>query len=298
MNFVVLIKEQLIVFFESLRRQIAGKHEIVSVPFPPHVEFDFGDFVKIEVPKLKLETTPSFKPSEYGFQCRLVQSEKIVSIHGFCFKNFEQPDSNDDSNAVWGKVVVNLATLSKASEKLSRGLEHRSIKIGLSREYIRKVGDSNVHMSYIQAGNGFLKEHWHEHSDIEEIIKHRLTNQKLVKLAGDHKDSEDKIYCGRASAYIEQLDKNDKWVKGVNVSVVNETEGITSPGGVKASKGKGSGDVERSEEAIVAHVESSEGIESFGGYGASGGAEYLGSVRGAGGAVGSESVERPESAER
>ena len=160
MNFVVLIKEQLIVFFESLRRQIAAKHEVVSVTFPPHVDFVFGDLVKLEVPKLKLETTPSFKPSEYGFQCRLVQSEKIVSIHGFCFKNFEQPDSNDDSNAVWGKVVVDLATLSKASEKLSRGLEHRTIKIGLSREYIRKVGDSGVQMSYIQAGNGFLKEHW------------------------------------------------------------------------------------------------------------------------------------------
>ena len=119
-----------------------------------------------------------------------------------------------------------------------------------------------------------------------------------MKLAGDHKDSQDKIYCGRESAYIEQLDGNDKWVKGVNASVVNKTEGITSPGGVKASKGKGSGDVEKSEEDIVAHVESSEGIESFGGYGASGGAEYLGSVRGSGGAVGSESVERPESAER
>ena len=124
-------------------------------------------------------------------------------------------------------------------------------------------------MSYIKAGNGFLKEHWHEHSDIEEIIKHRITNQKLVKLAGDRKDSDDKIYCGKESAYIEQLE-NNKWVKGKNVSVVNKTEGTTSPGGVKASKGaKGSGNVERSEEAIVAHVESSEGVESFGGYGAS-----------------------------
>ena len=90
-----------------------------------------------------------------------------------------------------------------------------------------------------------------------------------MKLAGDHKDSQDKIYCGRESAYIEQLDRNDKWVKGKNVSVVNDTEGTTSPGGVKASKGaKGSGNVERSEEAIVAHVESSEGVESFDGYGA------------------------------
>ena len=113
MGFVVLIKEQLIVFFESLRRQIAGKHEIVSVPFPPHVEFDFGEFVEIEVPKLKLETTPSFKPSEYGFQCKLVQSEKNVSIHGFCLKNYEQPDSN--TGLRWGKIVVDLATLSKAS---------------------------------------------------------------------------------------------------------------------------------------------------------------------------------------
>ena len=136
MKFMVLIKDQLIVFFDSLRRQIAAKHDVVSVTFPPHVDFVFGDNVKLEVARLKLETTPSFKPSEYGFQCRLVQNEKMVSIHAFCFKDFEKPDSNDDSKAVWGKVEVDLATLSKASEKLSRGLEHRSIKIGLSREYI------------------------------------------------------------------------------------------------------------------------------------------------------------------
>ena len=88
MKFMVLIKEQLIVFFESLRRQIAAKHEVVSVPFPPHVDFVFGDLVKLEVPKLKLETTPSFKPSEYGFQCRLVQSEKDCFNPWFLLQEF------------------------------------------------------------------------------------------------------------------------------------------------------------------------------------------------------------------
>ena len=252
MSFVVLIKEQLMVFFESLRRLIAGKHEIVSVPFPAHVEFDFGDFVKNEVTKLKLEPTPSFKPSEYGFQCKLVQSEKNVSIHGFCLKNYSQPDSNDDLQ--WGKIVVDLATLSKASERLSRGLEHRTIKIGLSREYIRKVGDSNVQMSYIKAGNGFLVEHWHEHSDIEEIIKHRLTNQKMVKIAGDHKNTDDKIYCGKESAYIEKL-VDGEWVGGKNTNVVNKTEGRISPGGAEASGGaESSRSVGMSEDAVVSHA--------------------------------------------
>ena len=83
---------------------------------------------------MRLELTPSFKPTEYGFQCRLTQNDKVVSIQAFCFKDFQKPDSSDDSKAVWGKIEVTLATLSKASEKLSRGLETRAIRIGLSRE--------------------------------------------------------------------------------------------------------------------------------------------------------------------
>ena len=160
MNFVLLIKEQLMVFFESLRKLIAGKHEIVTEPFPPHVAFDFGDSVQVEVPKLKLESTPNFKPSEFGFQCKLIQSEKDVLIHGFCYKNYDQPDS--PKGLRWGKIVVKLASLSKAAEKLSRGLEQRTIKIGLSREYVRKIGALNVQCSFIKAGNGFLHDHWHD----------------------------------------------------------------------------------------------------------------------------------------
>ena len=72
MSFVLLIKEQLEVFFESLRKLIAGKHEILAEPFPLNVDFEFGDSVQVEVPKLKLDSTPNFKTSEYGFQCKLI----------------------------------------------------------------------------------------------------------------------------------------------------------------------------------------------------------------------------------
>ena len=126
MRFRVLIKDQLVVFFDSLKRQIAAKHDVVSETFPPHVDFVFGDNIKLEVARLKLELTPSFKPTEYGFQCRLTQNDRVVSIQAFCFKDFQKPDSSDDSKAVWGKIEVTLATLSKASEKLSRGLENKN----------------------------------------------------------------------------------------------------------------------------------------------------------------------------
>ena len=106
MSYVLLIKEQLEVFFESLRKLIAGKHEILAEPFPPNVDFEFGDTVQVEVIKLKLDSTPNFKTSEYGFQCKLIQSEKDVLIHGFCYKNYELPDSPR-----WGKIVVKLASL-------------------------------------------------------------------------------------------------------------------------------------------------------------------------------------------
>ena len=118
MSYVLLIKEQLEVFFESLRKLISGKHGITVEPFPPNVEFVFGDDVPVEVVKLKLDSSPSFKTSEYGFQCKLIQVEKDVLIHGFCYKNYELPDSS--ASPRWGRVVVTLASLSKAAEKLSR----------------------------------------------------------------------------------------------------------------------------------------------------------------------------------
>ena len=63
MSFVLLIKEQLEVFFDSLRKLISGKHEIIEKPFPPNVKFEFDDNVQVEVVKLKLDSSPNFKPA-------------------------------------------------------------------------------------------------------------------------------------------------------------------------------------------------------------------------------------------
>ena len=68
MSFRLLIKDQLVVFLDSLKNQIAAKHDVVPESFPEHVDFVFGDTVKLEVARLKLETAPSFKPTEYGLQ--------------------------------------------------------------------------------------------------------------------------------------------------------------------------------------------------------------------------------------
>ena len=151
MTYVLLIKEQLEVFLDSLRKLISGKHDIIEEPFPSNVTFEIDDNVQVEVVKLKLDSSPNFKPSEYGFQCKFIQIEKTIEIHGFCWKNYEIPDSS--TNTRRGKITVKLATLQKAAEKLSRGLEQRTIRIGLSREYIRKVGaigDVNYYCSFIK----------------------------------------------------------------------------------------------------------------------------------------------------
>ena len=139
MTYVLLIKEQLEVFLESLRKLISGRHEMIEEPFPSKVKFEIDDNVQVEVVKLKLDSSPNFKPSEYGFQCKFIQIEKTVEIHMFCWKNYEIPDRSTEAR--WGKITIKLATLHKAAEKLSRGLEQRTIRIGLSREYVRKVGD-------------------------------------------------------------------------------------------------------------------------------------------------------------
>ena len=88
MAYVLLIKDQLEVFLDSLQKLIAGKHDIVEESFPPDVEFQLDDNVIVEVVKEKLESSPSFKVGEYGLQIKFVQTEKTIGIHGFCLKNF------------------------------------------------------------------------------------------------------------------------------------------------------------------------------------------------------------------
>ena len=139
MTYVLLIKDQLKVFLDSLLKLIAGRHDIVEETFPPDVVFQLDDNVAVEVIKEKLESSPNFKQSEYGFQMKFIQSEKTIEIHGFCLKNFGDPDN--PSGTQWGKIQVKLATLQKPTEKLSKGLEKRNVRMGLSKEYIRRVED-------------------------------------------------------------------------------------------------------------------------------------------------------------
>ena len=79
MVFRLLIKDQFSVFLDSLKAQVAAKHHVIPESLPDHVDFDFGETIKLEVTRLKLETAPTFKPTEIGLQCRFMQSEKIAS---------------------------------------------------------------------------------------------------------------------------------------------------------------------------------------------------------------------------
>ena len=49
MTYVLLIKEQLEVFLDSLRKLISGKHDIIEEPFPSNVTFEIDDNVQVEV---------------------------------------------------------------------------------------------------------------------------------------------------------------------------------------------------------------------------------------------------------
>ena len=178
MEYVLLIKDQLQVFLGSLQELIAGKHDIVKSSFPPSVNFQLVENLEVEVVREKLETSPSFKVGEYGLQLRFVQNDKIIGIHGFCLKNFARPD--EPGNAQWGKVYVGLATLQKPNEKLCKGLEKRNIQMGLSKEYVRKVGrrdDETYYCSFVKKGQGFTMDHWHHDEDVERIIKMRIVKR-------------------------------------------------------------------------------------------------------------------------
>ena len=236
MIFRLLIKDQLCVFLDSLKAQIKAKHNVVTESLPDHVDFDLGENVKSEVARMKIET-PNFKPNEIGLQCKFVQSEKVVSLWAFCYKNFKQLDINDGDTAEWGRVVIRLAIFSKASDRLCRGLESRSIRIGLAREYIRMIGDSNMLMAFVCAGNGFQSAHWHSDEDIQDIVQYRLKAQKLIKLASEQK-SEDKIYCGNPDAPVEYLARDGTWVKTNNSSVISEKVGTSLKIGVEKSEDK------------------------------------------------------------
>ena len=148
-----------------------------------------------EVAREKLESSPNFKVEEYGLQIRFFQEDKVIGIKGFCFKNFEWP--NCSSNTRWGKIQVPIASFKKNEVKLTKGLERRQIKMGLSKAYVRKIGykdDKKIYCSFVKAGEGFTKDHWHDERDIEKLIGMRIEHQKQIKIAGNNNSEKLKKY--------------------------------------------------------------------------------------------------------
>ena len=276
MTFQLVIKEQLCIFINSLKTQIENKHVVVTESLPDYVNFEIGENMKTEAVKMKLDMAPNFRPNEIGLQCKFIQSEKVISLWAFCLKDFKRLDVADSDTAVWGRAVIRLASLTKASEKLSRGLESRSIRIGLAREYIRMVGESKKLMVFVSAGNGFKSSHWHEEEDVLDIVQYRLKAQKLIKLASEQR-SEEKIYCGNPNAQVEYLDDNGAWVDTKNSLVLNKSVGTNTKDGVDKSKDKGPNN-----NGMVRQDESSE-ENRFGG---NGGADALATSGETDGAVG------------
>ena len=276
MTFQLVIKEQLCIFLNSLKTQIENKHVVVTESLPDYVNFEIGENMKTEALRLKLDMAPNFRPNEIGLQCKFIQSEKVISLWAFCLKDFKRLDVADSDTAVWGRAVIRLASLTKASEKLSRGLESRSIRIGLAREYIRMIGESNKFMVFVSAGNGFKSSHWHEEEDVLDIVQYRLKAQKLIKLASEQR-SEERIYCGDKNAQVEYLDDSGAWVDTTNSKVLNESVGTNTKDGVDKSKDKGPNN-----NGMVRQDESSE-ENRFGG---NGGADALATSGETDGAVG------------
>ena len=276
MTFQLVIKEQLCIFINSLKTQIENKHVVVTEGMPDYVNFEIGENMKTEALRLKLDMAPNFRPNEIGLQCKFIQSEKVISLWAFCLKDFKRLDVADSDTAVWGRAVIRLASLTKASEKLSRGLESRSIRIGLAREYIRMVGESKKLMVFVSAGNGFKSSHWHEEEDVLDIVQYRLKAQKLIKLASEQR-SEERIYCGDKNAQVKYLDDSGAWVDTTNSKVLNESVGTNTKDGVDKSKDKGPNN-----NGMVRQDESSE-ENRFGG---NGGADALATSGETDGAVG------------
>ena len=136
-EYVFLIKDQLHTFLCSHQDLLANKHEVAMKSFPPDVEIQMVEGLEEEVAREKLESSPNFKVEEYGLQIRFFQEDKVIGIKGYCLKNFERPDCS--SNAHWGKICVQIASFRKNEVKLTKGLERRHIKMGLSKAYVRKI---------------------------------------------------------------------------------------------------------------------------------------------------------------
>ena len=280
MIFQLVIKDQLCIFLSSLKAQIETKHVVVTESLPDSVSFELGEDIKTEAVKMKLDMTPSFRPNEIGLQCKFIQSDKVISLWAFCLKDFKRLDVADSNTAVWGRAVIRLASLTKASERLSRGLESRSIRIGLAREYIKMIGESKKLMVFVSAGNGFQSSHWHEEEDVLDIVQYRLKAQKLIKLASEQR-SEEKIYCGNPNAQVEYLDDNGAWVDTKNSLVVNTSVGTNTKDGVDKSKDKSPNN-----NGMVRQDESSNGNR----FGGNGGADALATSGETDGAVGLDRV--------
>ena len=112
------------------------------------------------------------------------------------------------------------------------------------------MGGATYWCSFVKKGNGFKEDHWHDHNDIEEIIKARLNTQKMVKIAGNGGSDDGRIYCGQENAYVEVMIDN-AWKRELNKKIVDEKEGKTLPSANVSSSAGGSGGADNSRSPSV-----------------------------------------------
>ena len=119
---------------------------------------------------------------------RLYRANEDAGVEGFCKGNYNNPESQDPEEKVWGKMKIPLCSLTDTKTTLDKGLKDRQIRMGFSSSYLRKQLSPGNWGKWILKSREFAESHWHASTDFDQIVKMRVENSKQAKLAGRNKN--------------------------------------------------------------------------------------------------------------
>ena len=124
-------------FVGNLQTLILNKHEGTKIP--QESEYVINQSSETEVVERKLPVIPpASKKGEYIFVMRLYRANEEAGVEGFCKGNFNNPESQNPEERVWGKMKIPLCSLTDTKTTLDKGLKDRQIRMGFSSSYLRK----------------------------------------------------------------------------------------------------------------------------------------------------------------
>jgi hypothetical protein len=130
-----------------------------------------------------IEETPEV-PGSFGFQIRIVQTEKVVQLHGFAKHKWDKPSVNNDTEKSWGMLCIPVLIQSSTTELAEKYLQ-RKIEIYINISYLQKELPSTINGKRfgklkITKSNAGPTSSWEDIDILEQEVTDRLKIKALV----------------------------------------------------------------------------------------------------------------------